>query len=179
MRGVEETAIAFARACDEAAVSYALIGGFAVIAWGQPRTTQDVDVLLILDPHQVRGFHEALAKQGLDASEADFFDALRERSHVTILDASSHFHVDARAVRDAMETDQVRSAAAIDFKGQTIRVARPEETVAFKLKFGSEQDLQDARSILIRQEGRLDMQRLRALAKKLGVEPSLDELSAL
>lgn len=75
--------------------------------------------------------------------------------------------------------DQVRSAAAIDFKGQTIWVARPEETVAFKLKFGSEQDLQDARSILIRQEGRLDMQWLRALAKKLGVEPSLDDLNAL
>jgi hypothetical protein len=46
----------------------------------------------------------------------------------------------------------------------------------FKLKFGSPQDIQDARSILVRQAGRLDMARLRALAETIGVRTALDAL---
>lgn len=179
MRRVEDTAIAFARACDAVHVPYALIGGFAVIAWGQPRTTQDVDVLLILDEHVIERLCDELARHGLEVGLADLRDAAREKGHVTIFDPGSRFHVDARPIRTETEAEQVRSAIGIDFKGQRIQVARPEETIAFKLSYGSEQDLQDARSILIRQDTRLDMARLRELVARLGVERALDDLLRL
>ena len=178
MRRVEDTAIAFARACIDAGVEYAVIRAIAVLAWGQPRATSDVDALIIMSLGQVDPFVAALASQGLEASVADLQDALVDKSHVTIFDPQTNFHVDARTTRDAAEEAQVRSATVIELHGQPIRIARAEETVAFKLKFGSPQDLQDARSILIRQE-KLDMPRLRALAAKLGVEKNLDDLIAL
>lgn len=176
MRRVEDTAISFGRACDEAAIPYALIGGLAVIAWGQPRTTADVDALLILRDEDVARFCDSLRKGSLDVGERDLRDAIADRSHVTIFDPLTRFHVDARTARDAAEAAQIRSAIPVDFKGALLRISRPEETIAFKLKYASEQDLQDAASILVRQDGRLDLARLHVLASQLGVTAALERL---
>jgi hypothetical protein len=48
VRELEDLALAFDRACRTAGVEYAYVGGIAVIAWGQPRTTMDVDALVRL-----------------------------------------------------------------------------------------------------------------------------------
>lgn len=49
MREIEALALAFDRACRRAGVEYAFIGGVAVMAWGQPRATMDVDALVGID----------------------------------------------------------------------------------------------------------------------------------
>lgn len=46
MRTLEDTAVSFHVACHEAGVGYAVVGGFAVSTWGQPRATSDIDALL-------------------------------------------------------------------------------------------------------------------------------------
>ena len=177
MLEVERTALAFARACDGAGVRYALMGGVAVSAWGQPRATADVDVLVSLRIEQVPRFAVALRSEGLVVDERDFEDAFRDDSHVTIFDDKSPFHVDCKIARGE-ESAEVDRAVEVAYEGERLRLVAPEETIAFKLKFGSPQDVQDARSILVRQEGRLDLARLRDLARRLGVEKALDEMMA-
>lgn len=177
MREFEETAFAFDRACRTAEVGYAFIGGIAVIAWGQPRTTSDVDALLT-PPRDFRRLVEALGAEGLEASVEDFSDSLQDGSHVTVFDARGRFHVDVKLARKETEREQVAAATDVVLDRGTLRVASPEHTVAYKLVFGSEQDVKDARSIVVRQEGRLDLARLRALARRLDVEDALDDLLA-
>lgn len=178
MRPLEETALAFDRAARQAGVGYALVGGFAVSAWGQPRTTSDIDALLDLREQDVVRLAEALAQEGLTASAADFRDTLREGGHVTIFDPESAFHVDAKLCRTPGERDQVRDASEVPFHGSRLRFARPEDTVVYKLLYGSPQDLADAATILARQGSSLDEARMMALALKLGVAPALRELEA-
>lgn len=178
MRPLEDTAVAFDRAARAADVSYAVVGGFAVSAWGQPRTTSDVDVLVVLDERQIVPFSRALAAQGLTANEADFRDVLREGGHVTIFDPDSSFHVDAKLCKTESERDQVKHAAEVPFHGARLRIARAEETVVYKLLYGTPQDVADAASILARQAGKLDDTRMMALAIKLGVAPALRDLDA-
>ncbi len=60
--------------------------------------------------------------------------------------------------------------------GIKIYIASPEDTIANKLLFGSEQDILDAMSIYVRQMGKLDMDYLGEVCREMGV---LDELQKL
>lgn len=175
-RKPEETAAAFDRAARNAGVRYAFIGGMAVNAWGQPRATADVDCLLELRPGEETGFASALREEGFAVNPLDFIDARRDRSHVTIHDDHGLFHVDCKLAEGPVEAQQLEDAAHLSISTGTLRVARPEETIAFKIRFGSPQDIQDALSILRVQHGKLEEARLLAFAQKLGVESKLADL---
>ena len=174
MRDLEQVAIAFDAACREAKVPYAFMGGVAVLAWGQPRTTMDVDALVKLNKTQAETLASALRNHDLQASAADFTDALRDRSHVTAFDSKSPIHVDIKIAATPEELAEISGARDIDFAPGRLRVVRPEDTIAFKLLFGSLQDLADARSILVRQKERLDLAALRVLCKRLKVLAALE-----
>lgn len=173
MRELEDVALAFDTACRAAGVNYAFVGGVAVLAWGQPRATMDADALVSFQAGDATAFVQALASQSLQASEDDLRDALKEGSHVTVFDTGSMFHVDLKLARTPEERREVTEAEDVEYGKGRLRVARPEDVIAYKLLFGSPQDLADARSILVRQEKRLRWAELDALSRRLGVRSLL------
>lgn len=176
MRELEEVALAFDRACRRTDLGYAFVGGLAVMAWGQPRATVDIDVLLIYTEEDIPGLAAALADEDLDVQRRDLRLSLQDGTHVTVLDERSQFHVDVKPALEDLEREEIQRAVEVDFGGSMLRFAPPEETLAFKLHFGSPRDREDARSILARQHGTMDVDRLRSLADRLDVA---DELSAM
>lgn len=176
MRSIKETALAFDRACQKASVRYALVGGFAVMAWGQPRATTDVDALARLDGVRLESFANALENEGLRVAVEDLKDVMGRGGHATIFDTRSAYHVDLKPARSSDERDQVEAAQTVPFEGGQLRVASAEHTIAYKLLYGSERDVQDARSILARLGPDLDKALLRVLAEKLGIGAKLEAL---
>lgn len=59
---------AVVRVLNEACMRYLVAGGVAVNAHGYLRFTQDVDLVIALDPVNIVGAFEALAKLGYDRS---------------------------------------------------------------------------------------------------------------
>ncbi len=169
MRTVEETAGAFARACAAAKVDYAIVGAFAVGAWGAPRATRDVDVLMRV-PSPVEPFAVALRAEGLSVVAQDLVDAEREGGHATILDDSSLLHIDVKAARSQSELRQIEHAVIVEASGAPFRIAAPEDTIAYKLVWDRPIDRSDVDSIVERWGSRLDRKRLVALGVELGVE---------
>lgn len=178
MRGIDEIAIAFDKACRQAEVKYAFMGAMAVMAWGEPRATQDVDTLLVISNRTVPSFVAALQQVGLRASAQDLLSAFEDRSHVTVDAEDSVFYIDAKLALTPTERQQVEEASEVPFRTASLRVVRPEETIAFKLSFGSPKDIQDVRSILLRTGGRLDRARLTQFALRLGVQDKLRDVEA-
>lgn len=180
MRSIEDVALSFARACREADVPYAFMGGMAVTFWGMPRATMDIDALLRLTPHRVEGLVERLRLHGLEASGDDFHAAFSDRSHVTVHDPVSPWHVDVKLALTPEERAEIESAVDVVLDPPPaeaeIRVVGQEETIAFKAKFGSPQDMADARSILNRRRAPLDVERLRLVAKRIGVSAQVEAL---
>lgn len=148
------------------------------MAWGQPRATTDVDALTRLERPRLASFIEALAQEGLTTRLDDLRAAMDEGGHATVFDSQSAYHVDIKPARTAGEIEQVESATEVPFEAGRIRVATAEHTVAYKLLYGSERDLQDAQSILVRLGPRLDRGRLDALVLTLGVADRLRHLEA-
>lgn len=173
---LDSVAASFARACREAGIDYVFVGGFAVIAWGQPRTTSDLDVLVRLDEDKIPAFVTALEDQSLETSVRDLRSGIATGSHVSVFTPDPVLTVDIKPALEAYEVDQIQAARTIELEGEAVRVARPEDTVVFKLVFGSEQDIQDARSIVARQIGHLDRERLWSVAEREDVLPGTREL---
>lgn len=174
---IERVSHAFDAACRAADVRYAFIGGFAVSVWGRLRGTSDLDAMVVLPPDRVTRFVEALRRQGLETSVADFQDALEEPNHVSVFDPGSIFYVDVKLALTPEEREQVVHAVETEPRpGRRMHVAAAEDTVAFKIAYGSPQDLEDARAILERSGGSMDLTRARAVAERLGVVATFDRL---
>lgn len=178
MNEIKDTFLRLVGALAEARVPYAVTGGFAVAAWGEIRTTADIDLLLDVDEASAHMLSASLARAGLGMSVDDVRDVLREGGHVTIFDQRSIYHADALLAQNAPVRLEIRDAREAVVFGARCRVVAPEDLLVHKLRFGSAQDVRDAEGIYARQRERLDRPALAAKAARLGVEPQLRDLEA-
>jgi hypothetical protein len=155
---------------------YALVGGVAVSGWGVTRTTADVDVIIDLKERDAERLAADFAESGFSVTVQDIIAALREKAHFTIFDNHSAYRIDAKGAYGDAARETLASRRAVVLQGVRSFLASPEDTIANKLLYGSEQDLQDAEGIFVRQLESLDLDRLKSLCSKLGV---LKELSNL
>jgi hypothetical protein len=169
---VRETALVLNRL----GFDYALVGGVAVSGWGVTRTTTDVDVIIDLREKDVDRLAAEFAKSGFSVTAADIYAALKEQTHFTVFDNHSSYRIDAKGAYGEAARETLMSRKAFVLEGVKSFLASPEDTIANKLLYGSEQDLQDAKGIYVRQLEKLDLDRLRSLCKKLGVLRQLSDL---
>jgi hypothetical protein len=164
------------RALRAAEVDHVFVGALAVAAFGVPRTTVDVDVIVAYEPDDTRPMSEEFRRQGFQVSLEDLRDALAEGSHATVHDTSSEFHIDLVPAVRATAKDAIRRLLRVRWRGVVLPIADPEHTIVMKLKYGSERDLEDALGIYIRQRTRLDLTRMHQFARQQGVLDALREL---
>ncbi|HLB67070.1 MAG TPA: hypothetical protein VJN63_01115 [Thermoplasmata archaeon] len=164
------------RALSAAGIDHVFVGALAVAAFGVPRTTTDVDVIVDYREADVSKMAEAFRRQDFRVGEEDLRDARAERSHCTVHDMLSQFRIDlAPATRPAAK-DAIRRSVRVRWQGTILPIADPEHTIVMKLAYGSDQDVEDALGILVRQKGRLDRRRMRDFARKQGVLGALEAL---
>lgn len=172
-RSIEEAALAFDRAMDGCGVPYVVVGGVAVMAWGRPRATRDIDVLVDLSEDDVEAFVAAVEGEGFSVDRHALEMAFKDPAHVTVFDEDSEVHVDLNLARSPLEREEVAAAVTLEFEMGKLRVAPPEEVIPWKLKYGTPRDLEDAESVYVRQQGKLDVEHLEARCRDLGVVDAL------
>lgn len=164
------------RALREAGVDHVFVGSLAVAAFGVPRTTADVDVVVDCGEGDAPAMTEAFHRQDFQVSLEDLRDSITERTHCTVHDTLSVFHVDLAPVAGRADADALRHAVRVRWRGASIPVASPEDTIVMKLAYGSEQDVEDALGIYVRQRDRLDSTRMREVAQRQGVLQAFRDL---
>ena len=152
-------------------IGYAVIGGYAVAAWGEVRATRDID--LLCRPRDLDALKGALAESGIRfehrAGDAD--DPISNVVRIEIGDADGPYGIEVLfGIREA-PAGILERACRVQIEGLSVPVASPEDTILLKLLGGSIRDLDDARGILEAQAGRLDMPLIRRLCP-----PSLIDL---
>lgn len=158
---------------EAGAAVYAIWGGLAVVAYGEPRFTQDMDVLLRGDGFPVSLFVRRLRETHYHVDERAVASALTDNGFFNVI----HLHYaikvdfyvphefDLRAMiaeRVYLPFDNMRRAAYVTAEG----------VVAAKLRAymdsGSTRHLDDIASIIRVQGARLDRRRLEQRAAQLG-----------
>jgi len=169
MRSIEEILKLVCGFLNEEKVEYVVVGGLAVLFYGVPRTTMDIDIIITMDMDETRRFVEFLNENDFFADEEDIKTAFEEKSHATIEDKTSMVRLDIKGVYSENDRITLERRSKVSLADFAFFVASPEDTIANKLLFGSEQDVKDAEGIYARQFDNLDMAYLEKRCKKLGV----------
>jgi len=157
-------------------VDHVFVGGVTVLAFGLPRTTTDVDVIASIDAQQIPKIVAGFQRSAFFASAQDLHDALVEGGHVTIQDTRSTYRIDLVPASTAAHRETLKTKRQIAWRGRRLPMAAPEHTIVMKLRWGSDQDLEDALGIYVRQKETLDARAMRNFARRHGVTRELKEL---
>jgi hypothetical protein len=175
-RSFVATVKATERSLRAARVDHVFVGALAVSAFGVPRTTTDVDVIVDYGEEDAPRMAEAFRRQSFQVTTEDLRDARAEGAHCTVHDTLSAFHVDIAPAARPRTKDAIRHFVRVRWRGSTLPIADPEHTIVMKLVYGSDQDVEDALGIFVRQRKRLKTRRMREFASRQGVLKALREL---
>lgn len=176
MRKVEDILKLVCSFLNKSKIEYVIVGGFAVIFHGNPRTTMDIDYVIKLAEKDTPGLVKLLKENGFHASEEEMRAALKEKSHCTVEDKETMFRLDIKGVYNEMDGRVLKNRMKVQLDDVAVYIASPEDTIANKLFFAREQDIRDSLGIYVRQHGHLNMEYLEAVCKKIGVHDALEDL---
>jgi predicted nucleotidyltransferase len=159
---------------------FCFIGGLALLRWGSPRTTQDVDVSVFTG----FGNEESYIRDLLARFTARLEGAAEfaRDSRVVLVKTSNGVPVDLALGAVAFEQEAVRRATPFEFApGISLVTCSAEDLIVLKAFAAREQDWADVEGIAARQRDRLDwdfiMDQLRPLCQAKEAPDILDRLA--
>ncbi|NUM52668.1 MAG: nucleotidyl transferase AbiEii/AbiGii toxin family protein [Candidatus Hydrogenedentes bacterium] len=155
-----------------------VIGGVALVRWGEPRETVDVDLTLLTGFGDETKFVEELLRH-FDARVPDPLQfALANR--VVLLRTKSGVGLDVALGALPFEESMVARSSYYDFPTGRIRTCSAEDLIVMKSFAGRTKDWADVEGIILRQRGKLDwayvFDQLRPLADLKGAPELVAEL---
>ncbi len=164
--------------CVEREWGFCFIGGLAVLRWGEPRLTRDVDLTILTPADAEVGVIDAL----LDRFRGRLDDArsFALANRVVLARAGNGTPLDVALGGLDFEERTVRRSSLWDVGGAELRTCSAEDLVAHKVFAGREQDGLDIEGIIVRQGAALDRELVVAESMPLlGAKGTLDELRRL
>ncbi|GJG87066.1 hypothetical protein tb265_22470 [Gemmatimonadetes bacterium T265] len=171
-------------ALDAAAIQYMIAGSVAGMLYGEVRFTEDLDVIVALDPRGARRLHAAFDEQRFYVPPLEVLheEAGRARhGHFNIYDNETGFRADVYLVgSNELEQWALEHRRAVDVGTRRVWVSPPEYLIAHKLTYlrdsGSPKHVRDVRAILAVSGDLLDRRLLADFVARLGVRAQWDEV---
>ncbi len=163
---------------DELGVRYHFTGGLAAAFYGEPRFTQDVDLVIQLsaDSPETEALLERLSL-GYYINRQTILSAIRQKGLFQALDRETAIRIDFH-VGEKIPGELSRSTRQQLLPGLTVRLVAKEDAILSKLlwiRLGSGKSIRDVIQML---KGKEDVNRahLREQALKLGLAKELHEV---
>jgi predicted nucleotidyltransferase len=139
-----------ASSLNKRGIPYMVIGGQAVLVYGEPRLTKDIDITLGIGPealNQIKGISETL---GLKPLVKDAKAFVKETMVFPVGEEKSGIRVDFIFSFSLYERQAIARSRAIVFGRTEVKVAALEDVVIHKIVAGRPRDLEDVESILLK-----------------------------
>ena len=135
---------------------FCIIGGIALLRWGEPRFTRDVDVTLLTGFGREDEFIAPLLEGGYRGRVTDAAGFAR-RNRVLLLTAPSGAPVDIALGGLPFEEEMVERSSLFEFtRGCRLRTCSAEDLIILKLFAFRPRDVPDVETEVVRQRGALD-----------------------
>jgi hypothetical protein len=179
----EAFVVRLAQRLEAAGIPFMVVGSLASSLHGEPRSTQDADLLIDPTPEQLGQFLQILGNDYYVSPEAAR-DAMRRRSMFNIIDFNEGYKADLIFLDDRpFSREEFRRRRLEQRFGHTLPFASAEDVVLAKLEWDritpSDRQLQDVLKVLRVQWGKLDLGYLRHWAAELHVSQRLEEMLRL
>ncbi len=155
-----------AQALRAADIDYAILGGQAVLLYGEPRATKDIDVTLGLTIDALPRLLALVAQCGWQVLTEDPQDFVGQTFVLPVQDGSTGIRIDFIFSFTPFEQETLDRAHAVQVGGIMVKYVSPEDLVIHKVFAGRARDLEDVRGILLRQSP-LDMEHIKRWLESL------------
>ena len=155
---------------------YFVTGSIASIYYGEPRLTNDIDVVVDLPEQSIPEFRDSFASQEFYLSEDAVYRAVRARRTFNILHPSSGLKVDVivpeKTLFNHLRFQRIRRVEAVE--GFESSFSSAEDVILMKMEFfrqgGSDKHLRDITGILKLSGDQLDVDYIENWADQMGLE---------
>ena len=160
---------------EKLGLRYLVTGSVVTIFFGEPRVTNDIDIVVALPAEKINAFREAFPEDEFYLSEAAIRGAVKASGQFSIIHPGSGLKVDVMIPRDT-PFNRSRFARSIRVKpdgGFDASFASIEDVIIKKMESyhegGSEKHLRDIAGVLRISGQRVDRDYMRNWAAKLGL----------
>lgn len=181
----DQLLIKIAEILESLKIPYAVTGGFAVIIWGKPRFTADIDIIIEMTPENISPLAKLLLSIDRDvyAPEEVMRDALEHKGEFNFIHPQSGMKVDfwiKDTKADAYERLKLKRAITKKIDGQKVYFVSPEDLILAKLSWYKESQsakhLEDIKTIFNIQKSKLDLEYIKNWAEKQSTVELLEEI---
>ena len=127
-----------------------IIGGQAVLLYGEPRLTKDIDITLGVDVDHLETLIEINKEISLDILCEDPVSFVKETMVLPAKDKATGIRVDFIFSFTPYERQAIGRGKTVIILDQDVCFASPEDLIIHKIFSGRPRDLEDARIILIK-----------------------------
>lgn len=168
------------KALEHANIPYMISGSIGSSFHGQPRATNDADIVIDPTLSQITAFMEALGPDYYVSKEATQ-QAIENRSMFNVIDIRFGHKADLIIRKDRPYSQQEFSRRThANFLGIDVYVLSPEDSILSKLEWSkgrqSQIQFKDALGVLMTQKDNLDFDYLKKWARELGLDDAMDNL---
>jgi len=165
MTKLEQALVDVARFLVHADTPYMVIGGFANLVWGTPRTTQDIDITVLVEDESIPALIGQLAScfHVLPAEPVDFV----RQTRVLPLATSTGVRLDLIFASLPYEERAIQRSRVIEILESPVRICSPEDLIIHKMISERPRDREDVEGVFRRQGSRLDFSYLDPIIRDL------------
>jgi len=144
---------------------YMVVGGQAVLLYGEPRLTRDIDITLGVDVDHLGEVLAVVQELNLKPLPQEIESFVRETMVLPTLDEHTGIRVDFIFSYTPYETEAIKRAKKVKIMGQEVNLASPEDLIIHKIFAGRPRDIEDVRTVLLKNPD-VDKQYIRGWLKE-------------
>lgn len=154
-----------------------VIGGVAYAVWGQPRSTDDVDGVILAWDQDIPQLLQCARRLGLESRLPKAEEYARKSKMLLLRHQASGTKLDISLAWSPFESEAISRSHSIGWQGFSFPVIGPEDLIIFKLVASRPQDLADIDKLLGVQT-KLDRKRIQKIAGEFAVALDRPEILA-
>jgi hypothetical protein len=159
------------------AIAWYVFGAQAVVVFGRPRQTVDIDVTVDVAMDDVPALADSLKDAGYVARVDDLTEFARRTRAAPLIHEGSGIPVDVILAGPGLEREFLQRVVEVRIVDESVPFISPEDLIAVKVLAGRAKDLDDVRGIVEKQGQTLDESRIRDVLVRL--EQALDRSDLL
>ena len=146
----EETIIKIANFLSDLSIPYMIIGGQAVLLYGEPRLTRDIDITLGIDIDKLELILKNLLLYNLKPLPENPSEFVNKTYVLPAEDSDLNIRVDFIFTQTPYERQAINRANKVIIKDKVINFASVEDLLVHKIFAGRARDIEDARIIYLK-----------------------------
>ncbi len=177
----EKQLISLVRLFKAANIKYAIIGGVAVLLYGETRLTTDVDVSVSIGQGNIEAFLKLAKKYGFCPIPRNIRNFIKKTAVIPMIfhNGDDVGRCDIILAQNMLEYQALNRALIRKIGAVSAKVITAEDLIVHKITSSRPKDIEDLKGIIYRQKGKLDIKYIKFWLKKIDRVNKKSQLSKL